>query len=132
MLLDLLIPSLLCIVIASVIDTACFQEDCCVMFIIICRKGHSSKDAKVLLSGVLIWVNIAHGQKHSSLAFVEVGDLTVDGILRPFNIKVVLISYEKGLFRQNACALGDCLEGDETFSLPWDVLKSTDLVSSCG
>jgi hypothetical protein len=73
-----LVLALLCVVITSVVDTACFEEDSSSTFISINREGVCLKDAEILLSSILIWVDVVYREEPLPLVFAKGIDLLVD------------------------------------------------------
>lgn len=69
--LDVFVPVLLRVVIAGMIDEACFEKDSSINSVCSNREGVRSDDSEILLSRISICVDIVHGEEGMSLGFAE-------------------------------------------------------------
>jgi hypothetical protein len=76
---DVLVPVLLCVVIAGVVDAACFKEDSPFTSVDFSREDVCSNDPQILLSSISICVNVVRREEGSPLVFAEGIDLLADG-----------------------------------------------------
>lgn len=116
--LDTGIPVFLCIVVASVVDAECFEQDTGVYSVDSDWQCIRSNDALVLFSDGLVKVDIVHGQEVIPLGRVK----TVDLLEWMFAVLLILREGNDGGFRKNPCAFRNPLGCDKTFSLSIDVL----------
>ena len=75
---DVLVPVLLCVVIAGVVDAACFEEDSPINSVG-SNEDVCSNDPQILLGNILICVDVVHGEEGLPLVFAEGIDLLVYG-----------------------------------------------------
>jgi hypothetical protein len=79
--LDVVVPVLLCVVIAGVVDAACFEEDSPINSVNSNGKTVGFKNPGVLLRNIPVCVYIVHREKSFSLIFAEGVDLLAYGFL---------------------------------------------------
>ena len=75
---DVRVPVLLCVVIAGVVDAACFEEDFPITSVCFNRKGVCSNDPEILLGSIPICVDVVHREEGSPLVFAQGIDLLTD------------------------------------------------------
>ena len=75
---DVPVPVLLCVVIAGVVDTACFEEDSPSNSVGFNREGICSNDPEILLGSIPICVEVVHREEGSPLVFAKGIDLLAD------------------------------------------------------
>lgn len=78
MLLDILVPTLLGVVITSMIDAACFEENSSSRLAVLNWEGVCADDPNILLHGVLVGVDVVQRKESLSLLFRERIDLLTD------------------------------------------------------
>lgn len=66
--LDVLVPIILCIVIAGVVAAACFKEDSALNSTRLNGKPDYPNDTESLL---FVWIDVGHGEKGLSLGFAK-------------------------------------------------------------
>jgi hypothetical protein len=76
---DVLVSVLLCVVIAGVVDAACFEEDSPFTSVGFNGEGVCSNDPEILLDSIPICVDVVRGEEGSPLVFAEGIDLLADG-----------------------------------------------------
>lgn len=73
---DILIPITHCVEITSVIDTASIEEDSTFNATIWCsREAVDAYDIEILLGGIVICVDVDHGEEELSLMLSKIIDL---------------------------------------------------------
>jgi hypothetical protein len=78
---NILVPILLCVIIAGVIDAAYFEKNSPSTSVDFNGEGVYSNDPEILFGSIPICVNIMHGEKDSQLIFAENIDLLADKYL---------------------------------------------------
>ena len=71
---DVRVPVLLCVIIAGVVDAACFEEDS----VGFNREGVCSNDLEILLGSIPICVDFVHREEGLPLVFAKDIDLLAD------------------------------------------------------
>ncbi len=75
---DVLVPVLLCVVIARVVDAACFEEDPPFTAVGFNGEDVCSKDPEIILGRIPTCVDVVHREEGSPLVFAEGIDLLAD------------------------------------------------------
>ncbi|PLB48761.1 hypothetical protein P170DRAFT_475103 [Aspergillus steynii IBT 23096] len=105
--LDIFVPTLLGVVIASMVDTACFEKNSPSGFAILNWEGVRANDPDILLDGILVGVDVVQTEEGLSLLFSERIDLLADAFLQFFVAQLVAVmrGLDNGLFAENSRAL---------------------------